>query len=42
MASTLGQHWKLGLGWEMGPNPGAGVCRPGPHLAEAVLAQSDL
>lgn len=31
-----------GVDWEMGPGPGAGVYRPGPHMAEAVLAKGDL
>lgn len=42
MVSTLGQHWQLGVVWEVGPGSGVGVCRPGPHLAEAALAQGDL
>lgn len=40
--SALGQHRRFGITWEVGPGPGAGVCRPGPHLAEAVPAQGDL
>lgn len=36
MARTLGQNW------ELGPGPRAGLCRPEPPLAGAVLAQRDL
>lgn len=39
IASALGQHWRFGVAWEVGPGPGAGVCRPAPHLAEAVPTQ---
>lgn len=37
IASALGQHWRFGVAWEVGPGPGAGVCRPGPTWLRQFL-----